>query len=76
MMRVDLLYALHNRSGNATWNETLQEARQHAVAADKLGFDGIWLGEHHFDTDGVDACPNPIMMAADMRHGRSASVSG
>ena len=65
-MRVDLLYALHNRSGNASWAETLDEAREHAVAADRLGYGGIWLGEHHFDTDGFDACPNPIMMAADL----------
>jgi alkanesulfonate monooxygenase SsuD/methylene tetrahydromethanopterin reductase-like flavin-dependent oxidoreductase (luciferase family) len=65
-MRVDLLYALHNRSGNASWNECMQEARDHAVAADKIGFDGIWLGEHHFDVDGVDACPNPVLMMADL----------
>lgn len=65
-MRVDLLYALTNRSGNMSWNEVLQAARKHAVMADKLGFEGIWLGEHHFDADGVDASPNPILLAADL----------
>lgn len=65
-MRVDLLYALTNRSGDMSWNEVLQATRKHAVMADKLGFDGIWLGEHHFDADGVDASANPIMMAADL----------
>jgi alkanesulfonate monooxygenase SsuD/methylene tetrahydromethanopterin reductase-like flavin-dependent oxidoreductase (luciferase family) len=49
-----------------SWNDVLQATRKHAVMADKLGFDGIWLGEHHFDADGVDACPNPIMLAADI----------
>lgn len=65
-MRVDLLYALTNRSGDMSWNEVLQATRKHAVMADQLGFDGIWLGEHHFDADGVDACANPIMLAADI----------
>lgn len=65
-MRVDLLYGIHNRSGNASWAEALEETRAHAVMADELGYDGIWFGEHHFDTDGFDACPNPILMAADI----------
>lgn len=65
-MRVDLLYALTNRSGGMSWHEVLQAARKHAVMADVLGFDGIWLGEHHFDADGIDACANPIMLATDL----------
>jgi alkanesulfonate monooxygenase SsuD/methylene tetrahydromethanopterin reductase-like flavin-dependent oxidoreductase (luciferase family) len=65
-MRVDLLYALTNRSGNMSWNDVLQATRKHAVMADKLGFDGIWFGEHHFDADGVDACANPILLATDI----------
>lgn len=65
-MRVDLLYALTNRSGDMSWHEVLEATRRHAVMADQLGFDGIWLGEHHFDADGVDASANPIMLAADL----------
>lgn len=65
-MRVDLLYALTNRSGDMSWGEVLEATRRHAVMADQLGFDGIWLGEHHFDTDGTDACANPVMLAADI----------
>ncbi|MGC4252488.1 MAG: LLM class flavin-dependent oxidoreductase [Sphingobium sp.] len=65
-MRVDLLYALTNRSGDMSWNEVLQATRKHSVMADKMGFDGIWFGEHHFDADGVDASANPIMLAADI----------
>ncbi|MBB4632565.1 LLM class flavin-dependent oxidoreductase [Sphingosinicella soli] len=65
-MRVDLLYALTNRSGQMSWHEVLEAARRHAIMADKIGFDGIWLGEHHFDADGVDACANPIMLATDL----------
>lgn len=65
-MRVDLLYALTNRSGDMSWNEVLQATRKHSMMADRLGFDGIWFGEHHFDADGVDASANPIMVAADI----------
>lgn len=65
-MRIDLLYALTNRSGRMSWNEVLQATRKHAVMADELGFDGIWLGEHHFDADGVDASANPVMISADI----------
>ena len=65
-MRIDLLYALINRSGAMSWTEVLTATRRHAAMAEDLGFDSIWLGEHHFDTDGTDACPNPVMLAADL----------
>lgn len=32
-----------------------------AVAADQLGFDSVWLAEHHFSSYGY--CPHPLMMA-------------
>ncbi len=65
-MKIDLLYALTNRTGEMSWNDVLQTARHHAQLADELGFDRIWLGEHHFDVDGTDASPNPIQLATDL----------
>lgn len=65
-MELDLLYALTNRTGTQTWHDVMLEARRHAVMADELGYDRIWLGEHHFDVDGTDASPNPIMLATDL----------
>lgn len=65
-MRIDLLYALTNRSGDMSWHQVLENARRHAILADELGFNGIWTGEHHFDADGVDASPNPVMLCADL----------
>ncbi|MEE9247204.1 MAG: LLM class flavin-dependent oxidoreductase [Dehalococcoidia bacterium] len=32
-----------------------------AVAADQLGFDSVWLAEHHFSSYGY--CPHPLLMA-------------
>lgn len=65
-MKIDVLYALINRAGHMTWNEILQAARHHGQLADELGFDRMWLGEHHFDFDGTDASPNPLMVAVDI----------
>ncbi|TQM32584.1 LLM class flavin-dependent oxidoreductase [Nocardia bhagyanarayanae] len=65
-MELDLLYALTNRSGEQSWHDVMLETRRHTQLADRLGFDRIWLGEHHFDVDGTDASPNPIMLATDL----------
>ena len=32
-----------------------------AAFADQLGFDSVWLAEHHFSSYGY--CPNPLLMA-------------
>ena len=65
-MELDLLYALTNRSGTQSWHDVMLETRRHTAMAERLGYDRIWLGEHHFDVDGTDASPNPIMLAADL----------
>lgn len=65
-MKVDLLYALTNRSGDLSWHQVLEATRRHTILADELGYDRIWLGEHHFDRDGTDVSPNPIMLATDL----------
>ncbi|MEU1999852.1 LLM class flavin-dependent oxidoreductase [Rhodococcus sp. NPDC019627] len=65
-MKLDILHALTNRAGDKSWHEVMEVTRRHAILADKLGYDRIWFGEHHFDTDGTDALPNPLMMATDL----------
>lgn len=65
-MRFDLLHGLNNEAGDRSWTELLEIARRRVSLADRLGFDGIWLGEHHFDHMGIDQCPNPVMVMADM----------
>lgn len=65
-MRVDLLHGLSNPGNALPWGELLKRTRQRAALADKVGFNGFWLGEHHFDEWGSDQCPNPVMMLADL----------
>ncbi len=65
-MELDIYYTLTNRSGEMAWGDVLQATRRHSEMADELGYDRIWLGEHHFDVGGTDACPNPVLLAADL----------
>ena len=44
----------------------LDNLRQQAVLAEELGFEAIWLGEHHFTPLGVGDLPNPVLLGADL----------
>ncbi|MCB1273543.1 MAG: LLM class flavin-dependent oxidoreductase [Leucobacter sp.] len=65
-MRVDLLHGLSNPGNALPWRELLDRSRHRIALADELGFDGFWLGEHHFDTQGTDQSPNPVMLLSDL----------
>ena len=50
----------------------LDNLRQQTILAEELGFEAIWLGEHHFTIwhhftpFGVGDLPNPILLGADL----------
>ena len=44
----------------------LDNLRQQAILAEELGFEAIWLGEHHFGPYPVGDIPNPILLGADL----------
>ena len=44
----------------------LDNLRQQTVLAEELGYEAIWLGEHHFTPFGVGDLPNPILLGADL----------
>ncbi len=46
--------------------EILDNLRQQTVLAEELGFEAIWLGEHHFGLYGAGDLPNPILLGADL----------
>ena len=46
--------------------DMLDNLRQQAILAEELGFEAIWLGEHHFGPYGVGDLPNPILLGADL----------
>ncbi len=64
--RVDMFLPLSNREGRSNWSELLEIGRSRAQVADRLGYDGVWMGEHHFERDGTDVVPNPVLLGADI----------
>ena len=48
------------------YTQVLDEVRDIAVHCDTSGWDSIWFTEHHLNHEGMDACPNPLMMSADI----------
>ena len=44
----------------------LDNIRQQAILAEELGYEAIWLGEHHFGPYGIGDIPNPILLGADI----------
>jgi alkanesulfonate monooxygenase SsuD/methylene tetrahydromethanopterin reductase-like flavin-dependent oxidoreductase (luciferase family) len=48
--------------------ETFETARQLAQAADTLGYETLWLAEHHFQHEGYECIPNIPLLAIDLAH--------
>jgi len=42
-------------------NQFIMEIREQAILADKLGYHSAWIGEHHFDSLGVNSRPDLIL---------------
>ena len=42
-------------------NQFVGEIRGQAILADKLGYHSAWIGEHHFDSLGVNSCPGTLL---------------
>ncbi len=50
----------------ANAEQMLDNLRQQTILAEALGFEAIWLGEHHFGPYSVGDLPNPILLGADL----------
>ena len=48
------------------YTEILDNARDIAVYCDKNNWNSIWFTEHHFNHEGMEAQPNPLMMCTDI----------
>ncbi|MXY44072.1 MAG: LLM class flavin-dependent oxidoreductase [Dehalococcoidia bacterium] len=54
-------------AGEATTSEDfIDNLRQQTILAEELGFEAMWLGEHHFGPYEVGDLPNPILLGADL----------
>ena len=48
--------------------ETFETCRAVAGAADRLGYETLWLAEHHFQHEGYECIPNIPLLAVDLAH--------
>jgi len=63
------------------YSQILAEAREITKYCDENNWDSIWYTEHHFNHEGMESCPNPLLMSADaaattknIRIGQACSV--
>jgi len=48
-----------------SYSQILEEAREITIYCDQNNWNSIWYTEHHFNHEGMESCPNPLMMCAD-----------
>ena len=48
------------------YTEILDNARDIAVYCDKNNWNSIWFTEHHFNHEGMESSPNPLMICTDV----------
>ena len=70
-----------NWKNKKNYNQILKEIREIANYCDQNDWNSIWFSEHHFSHEGMEICPNPLMLCADiaartknLRIGQAASV--
>ena len=50
------------RSPHRAAQETLVNQVRQGILAEKLGYQSFWLTEHHFQPEGAEMSPNPLMV--------------
>jgi alkanesulfonate monooxygenase SsuD/methylene tetrahydromethanopterin reductase-like flavin-dependent oxidoreductase (luciferase family) len=66
-MRFGIFTTLYDCGGEAaTPAEALDHLREQVTLAEELGFDAVWMGEHHFGPYHLGDLPNPILVGADL----------
>lgn len=51
----------HYPGNRRSANQFVQEIRDQAIHADRLGMNSAWIGEHHFDRLGVNSRPGTLL---------------
>jgi alkanesulfonate monooxygenase SsuD/methylene tetrahydromethanopterin reductase-like flavin-dependent oxidoreductase (luciferase family) len=66
-MRFGIFTTLYDCGGGAgSPAEVLDNLREQVALAEQLGYDAVWMGEHHFGPYGLGDLPNPIVVGADL----------
>ena len=48
-------------------NQFVLDIREEAILADRIGMNSVWIGEHHFDSLGVNSRPD-LLLASIIPH--------
>jgi len=61
------------RYGQADFLKVYADLEAYARAAERLGFESMWLAEHHFQHEGYEVVPNAVLLSAFLA-GRTTSL--
>ena len=61
-MKIRYVSQLHDFELKRGYSGTVDDLMAQVRFAERAGFDGIWLGEHHLGPEGLCNSPNPIIM--------------
>ncbi len=67
-MKFGCLFLFTDPEMNRPYTELVREVRECAVAMEQLGYDYVWLGEHHLGLEGFGNAPNPLLIATEVAH--------
>ena len=80
-MKIGYFCNATNWENKKSYNQILNEIREIGIYCDQNNWDSIWFTEHHFSHEGMEICPNPLMLSTDiaartknLRIGQAASV--
>ena len=80
-MKIGYFCNATNWENNKSYDQILQEVREIATYCDENEWDSIWFTEHHFSHEGMEICPNPLLLRSDIaartkkiRIGQAASI--
>ena len=80
-MKIGYFCNATNWENKKSYNQILKEIREIATYCDQNNWDSIWFTEHHFSHEGMEICPNPLLLSTDIaartkniRIGQAASV--
>ena len=65
-MRFGYFLNQNNLGLEKSFTQLIEESREIARYCDTNGWHSIWTTEHHFGHEGLEVCPNPILMSADL----------
>ena len=57
---------MNNWQHEISHTQMLDQIREQVQLCEALGFDAVWLPEHHLNPEGFGNSPNPILFAADL----------